>query len=611
MSDLLPLLRGAHLLFLALLLGTATVRCVIAPRLAAADAALARLGRASLLLSVLTLLVWLLAQTATLAGATSPAAVAAALPTVIETTHFGHVAAIRLVLLAGAWATERRMFARWTVIFAAAALAVQAGTGHAGAIGGTTGLAMQAAEALHVIAAGAWLGGLLPLLVLVLRQPAEEAERAARRFAWIGGPAILALAATAIAQGWILAGGMPGLFGTAYGHLVLLKLALFAGLAILALANHRLLTPRLTSDGRARSLLIGSVAIETALGIAVLFAAASLASQVPGAHAQPVWPFQLRPSTAALEDPDIRREAMLALAGCLGAVLLLAAGTVWRRTRLTLLSAGTALAALSVPHLRPLLVEAYPTSFYRSASGFTAASIVRGAAVFAANCARCHGVSGRGDGPSAASLAVPPADLTASHLWEHSDGELFWWLTHGMDSPDGSGLAMPGFAAALNEDDRWAAIDFIRANNAGLALRESGTWPIPLAAPSLPLICAGSRETDMEGLRGRSVRIVAEPPPPQPIGNAATTVVLAASETPAPTGPDCVAATPDAWPAYAILTGTAAGSFPGTTVLVDAAGWLRAAFRADAGTALTAQLLTEIAREPLAATTGDANAHHH
>ena len=38
---------------------------------------------------------------------------------------------------------------------------------------------------------------------------------------------------------------------------------------------------------------------------------------------------------------------------------------------------------------------------------------------------------------AAKSLAMPPADLTAEHLFTHSDGELFWWLTHGMEGPDG------------------------------------------------------------------------------------------------------------------------------------------------------------------------------
>lgn len=37
---------------------------------------------------------------------------------------------------------------------------------------------------------------------------------------------------------------------------------------------------------------------------------------------------------------------------------------------------------------------------------------VSGPATFKSYCAQCHGVSGRGDGPAAKALKVPPADLT-------------------------------------------------------------------------------------------------------------------------------------------------------------------------------------------------------
>jgi mono/diheme cytochrome c family protein len=39
-----------------------------------------------------------------------------------------------------------------------------------------------------------------------------------------------------------------------------------------------------------------------------------------------------------------------------------------------------------------------------------------GAALFARYCAACHGAQGRGDGPAAAALATPPADLSRLDL---------------------------------------------------------------------------------------------------------------------------------------------------------------------------------------------------
>ena len=102
--------------------------------------------------------------------------------------------------------------------------------------------------------------------------------------------------------------------------------------------------------------------------------------------------------------------------------------------------------------------EAYPTTFYGSPTGFSAQSIAQGETLFAAHCASCHGPEARGDGPAGASLKTKPADLTADHVYEHTDGDLLWWITHGMTS------GMPAFGDVLDEQARWNLIDFIRAN---------------------------------------------------------------------------------------------------------------------------------------------------
>jgi putative copper resistance protein D len=109
------------------------------------------------------------------------------------------------------------------------------------------------------------------------------------------------------------------------------------------------------------------------------------------------------------------------------------------------------------------------------------ASIVRGATVYAENCALCHGATGHGDGPGAAGLPIRPADLTEPHLFAHSPGDLFWWVSHGRD--DG---VMPGFAGVLSANQRWDAINFIRARAAGVLTREIGPEVITSAAPQVP-----------------------------------------------------------------------------------------------------------------------------
>jgi hypothetical protein len=46
-------------------------------------------------------------------------------------------------------------------------------------------------------------------------------------------------------------------------------------------------------------------------------------------------------------------------------------------------------------------------------------------------------------------LQVAPADLTAEHIFAHSDGDLFWWISQGI-----SAGGMPGFAEKVDERGR-------------------------------------------------------------------------------------------------------------------------------------------------------------
>src|SRR6202012_3175764 len=198
-----------------------------------------------------------------------------------------------------------------------------------------------------------------------------------------------------------------------------------------------------------------------------------------------------------------------------------------------------------------------------SPSDFGVSSIVRGQALYAANCVACHGQSGRGDGVAAAAARIRPADLTATHLWFHPDGELFWWLTHGIDDPEG-GLAMPG-VPALPPDDRWALIDFIRAHSAGIARAAGAPPPIALMAPEMPIHCDGVPATTMRDLLGRLVLVGASPldVAPPPATGASPIVLDLQADADAPPRGGCMAATPDALPAYAILADTTPAALSG------------------------------------------------
>lgn len=56
----------------------------------------------------------------------------------------------------------------------------------------------------------------------------------------------------------------------------------------------------------------------------------------------------------------------------------------------------------------------------------------RGKAVYERHCQACHGVSGYGDGPDAASMKVPPANFQRFRSFLKSDEELLRTIEHGV-----------------------------------------------------------------------------------------------------------------------------------------------------------------------------------
>ncbi len=531
---------------------------------------LRRLGLVSVLAAMAGTLLWLAAQAQDMAGSMAPDA----LWSVLSGTMFGHLLAARLVLLALATAALTGRAGWLAAGLGLAALVLQAGHSHAMAMGSPAWL--LACAALHVLAAGIWLGGLPALWLALGGVPPALAKQAARRFSVAGLACVAVLLGTAVLQFGVLVTGIPGLVGTAYGWMVGLKMVLFAALLALAARNRFRLTPALAGGGNPAGRLRRAIVVETGLGLAVLAAAGVLTELQPAMHLQKLWPFGWTPSLAAArEDPDILREVAWAGAAVAGGLLLLGAAAVLARRRrwaaLTCAAAGSATCWLAAPHFSPLLVPAGPEAFYHSPTGFSASAILAGRALFVANCVTCHGAAGRGDGPAAHALSMPPANLTAPHVWMHSDGEMFGWLTHGIEGPDGR-LAMPGFPA-LSEDDRWDLIDYVRAQNAGLTLGVAGTWETRVQAPDMALLCGGVA-TRLSALRGAPVLLVLSGPeaggPP-----GLRTVSLAA-----PAAPGACAAEPGPASLAWQIVAPGAGA-----VLIDAHGWLRRAAAAPAGLA--------------------------
>ncbi len=152
-----------------------------------------------------------------------------------------------------------------------------------------------------------------------------------------------------------------------------------------------------------------------------------------------------------------------------------------------LLIGGIALGAVSA------FGGATPLSSARNPVAATVTSVDAGNRLYQANCAACHGVDAQGGGPLANTTPIQPPSLKA-HLTEHTDGDLFYWITNGL--PGG----MPAWASTLSETDRWNLINFLRAINqpgasSGAASSGAASADTTPSAPGASALRPGARET--------------------------------------------------------------------------------------------------------------------
>ena len=488
-------------------------------------------ARGLALLALASGLVVLAVQTALFEGRAGAALDRHAIARVLLETQAGHVWLVRFgflaILATFLWlrlSVDRR--ADWraargeALLLGVAALVPLAAAGHAAAVEPGTARAI-AFDGLHVIAAGVWVGGLLPL-ALLLRTAATEngadarpyAVLAARRFSRVALGVILLLAVTGALLAITHVGSVAGLVGTSYGRLLLVKLGLLVGILAFAAVNRSVLLARLAGDGPTvgrptMRRLSGFVAAEAALALTILAVVSALSVTPPARHEAPVWPFGIRLSLAALEGAPV--EATRALIGSQVGVLGLAAlvaGTVVRAWRLPLVAGALvglgAGAGLALP---PLAIDAYPTTYLRPSVPYQAASIAAGATLYRETCMRCHGGTGAGDGPQGRGLPRLPADLRAPHTAQHTAGDLFWWITNGIPA-----AGMPGFGTQFTEDQRWELINFLRALSSGYAARGMGSVVEPdrrwLVAPDFTFSVGPTPARTLKEFRGRNVLLV-------------------------------------------------------------------------------------------------------
>jgi putative copper resistance protein D len=251
--------------------------------------------RAAAVLVLLSGISWLLFTAAGMSGSITGLTDPSVLSTVLFDTDFGHVWALRLLLASGlaVLALSGRMGGKSYYLLLAGSLVLLASialTGHAESDAGRFGFLHRAADAVHLIAAGVWIGALLVLtrlIVMAARGSSAEAlaqvHHALAQFSGTGTAVVVALLVTGLINPGFLAS-----LSSLYGRVLLAKLGIFGCMLMLAAANRFWLTPRLgaamqTGNGSraAVRMLRASVVTETMLALVVLLAVAWLGTLAP------------------------------------------------------------------------------------------------------------------------------------------------------------------------------------------------------------------------------------------------------------------------------------------------------------------------------------------
>ncbi|AFJ55048.1 putative copper resistance protein D [Pseudomonas sp. NFR02] len=280
MATLLVLCRFLHFCVVLLMFGAWVFRPwllgahVVQPTL---DRQLLRITRGLASLGLLTGVAWLLLITASMAGSWDSALQPATVQLVLGKTFFGQVWTWHLlfnlllvIVLIKPWPALR-------LPLLALLLATLAPVGHGAMLDGLSGRLLILNQVVHLLCVGAWLGGLL-VLVLILRQAHDQRlEPILHRFSGVGYGLVAGLLVTGLINVRVLTGQLwPTPLFQGFALILLIKVGLVLGMLGLALLNRL----RIKRCEQRLGSLKASVMMEWLLGIAAV-AAVSLLGTLP------------------------------------------------------------------------------------------------------------------------------------------------------------------------------------------------------------------------------------------------------------------------------------------------------------------------------------------
>lgn len=279
MATLLVLCRFVHFIVVLLMFGA----CAFRPWLLGAepqpalDRQLLRITRGLAWTALVSGAIWLLLITVSMAGSWSAALQPSTVQLVLGKTFFGQVWTWHLIVngllvisLMTPWRAPRLPLITLLLI-------TLAPVGHGAMLDGLSGQLLILNQVVHLMCVGAWLGGLL-LLVLILRQSQRfELAPVLRRFSGVGYGLVAGLLVTGLINVRVLTGQLwPTPLFSGFALILLIKVMLVLGMLALALLNRL----RLDSCEQRLGSLRASVMLEWLLGVCAV-AAVSLLGTLP------------------------------------------------------------------------------------------------------------------------------------------------------------------------------------------------------------------------------------------------------------------------------------------------------------------------------------------
>jgi copper resistance protein D len=267
---------------------------------------LACIAWSSIAFSVLSGAAWLVLTAASMSGQPAEQVYASGvLWVVLSQTVFGNdwlarfVVACFLAAIFVPFFSARNAKPAWlkaaAVVLAGAFVGSLAFAGHAIGAQGLEGIVHPVADIVHLLAASAWVGSLVPLALLLAIEEADAAALAAARtatlrFSTLGIASVATILITGIVNSWYLVGSIAAFTESEYGRLLLLKIALFALMVAIACVNRLWLTPAINDTNLAAALtacrrLRRNAAVEAFLGAVIIAIVAVLGTLPPASHA--------------------------------------------------------------------------------------------------------------------------------------------------------------------------------------------------------------------------------------------------------------------------------------------------------------------------------------